>query len=75
MGLHKNLLGGVRVVEAPITDTSLADGLCWPSPSSGICTTGATHWRGGRAEIPLFLAISIMLAIVPGCVFCDGRLD
>jgi len=65
--------GGVRVVEAPIADTSLADGLFWPSPSSGICTTGATDWRGGRAGIPSFLAVSIASAMVRGCVFCDGR--
>ena len=65
--------GGVGVVEAPIADTSLADGLFWPSPSSGICTTGATRWRGGRAGIPSFLAVSIASAMVWGCVFCDGR--
>ena len=35
--------GGVRVVEVLIADMSLADGLFWPSPSSGICTTGATR--------------------------------
>jgi hypothetical protein len=35
--------GGGGVVEAPVADTSLADGLFWPSPSSGICTTGATR--------------------------------
>ena len=66
--------GGVGVVEAPIADTSLADGLFWPSPSSGICTTGATGWRGGGAGIPLFLAVSIASAMVLGCVFCDGKL-
>jgi hypothetical protein len=31
-----------------------ADGLFWPSPSSGICTTGTTGWKGGRAGIPSF---------------------
>ena len=61
--------GGVGVVEAPIADTSLADGLFWPSPSSGICTTGVMHWRGGRTQIPLFLAISIALAMVRGGCF------
>ena len=65
--------GGVGVVEAPIADTSLADGLFWPSPSSGICTTGATGWRGGRAGISSFLPVSIASAMVRGCVFCDGR--
>ena len=72
-GLHENSRGGVGVVEAPIADTSLADGLFWPSSLSGICTTGAMHWRGGRAGIPLFLVVSIAMAIVQGCVFCDGR--
>ena len=65
--------GGVGVVQAPIADKSLAGGLFRPSPSSGICTTGATRWRGGRAGIPSFLAVSIALAMVWGCVFCDGR--
>jgi hypothetical protein len=65
--------GGFGVVEAPIADMSLADGLFWPSPSSGICTTGATRWRGGRAGIPSFLVVSIASAMVRGCVFCDGR--
>ena len=65
--------GGGGVEEAPITDTSLADGLFWPSPSSGICTTGATGWRGGRAGIPSFLMVSIASAMVRECVFCDGR--
>jgi hypothetical protein len=65
--------GGVPVVEAPIADTSLADVLFCPSPlSGGICTTGAVCWRGGKAEIPLFLAISITLAMVRGCVFVMG---
>jgi hypothetical protein len=73
-GLHKISLGGVGVVEALIADMSFADGLFWPSSSSGICATGATHWRGGRAGIPLFLAVSIAMAMVRGCVFCDGRL-
>ena len=72
--MHKNLPGGVGVVAAHIADTSLADGLFWPSPSSGICTTGATRWRGGRAGIPSFLAVSIASAMIWGCVFCDGRL-
>ena len=39
--------GEVGVVEAPIADTSLADGLFWPSPLSGICTTGVTRRGGG----------------------------
>jgi hypothetical protein len=56
-------------VEAPIADTSLADGLFWPSPLSGVCTTGATRWRGGRAGIPLFFVVSIASAMVQGCVF------
>ena len=73
VGLHENSLGGVGVVEAPIADMSLADGLFWPPPSSGICTTGAMGWRGGRAGIPSFLAVSIVSAMVWGCVFCDGR--
>ena len=55
---------GVGVVEAPIADTSLADSLFWPSPSSGICTTGVTRWRGGRAGIVLFGAISASSAMV-----------
>ncbi len=67
--------GGVGVVEAPIADTSLADGLFLPSPLSGICMTGMTRWRGGRTGIPLFLVISIMLAMVQGFWFFDGRLD
>jgi hypothetical protein len=43
--------GGVGVVEALIADTSLADGLFWPSPSSGICTTGVTV-EGGEGRDP-----------------------
>ena len=66
--------GGGGVVETPVADTSLADGLFWPSPSSGISTTGALGWRGGRAGIPSFLAVSIGSAMVRGGVFCDGRL-
>ena len=69
--------GGFGVVEAPIADTSLADGLFWPSPSSGICTTGATRWRGGRAGIPLFLVVSIASVLDSGFTTkpyhtCDG---
>ena len=69
--------GGVGVVEAPIADTSLADGLFWPSPLSGICTTGATRWRGGRAGIPLFLVVSIASVLDSGFTTkpyytCDG---
>ena len=59
-------------MEALIADTSLADGLFWPSPSSGICTTGATGWRGGRAGIPSFGAISIASAMVSECFFYGG---
>ena len=65
---------GVGVVEGPIADTSLADGLFWPPPLSGVCTTGVMGWRGGRAGIPLFFAVSIASAMVGGCAFCDGRL-
>ena len=61
-------------MEALIADRSLADGLFWPSPLSGICTTGATDWRGERAGISLLLTVSIASAMVGGCVFCDGRL-
>ncbi len=44
--------GGVGVVEAPIADRSLADGLFWPSPSSGICMTGTSNWRrGGQGSL------------------------
>jgi len=44
--------GRVGVVEAPIADTSLTDGLFWPSPSSGICMTGALGWRGEGGRDP-----------------------
>ena len=64
--------GGVGVVEAPIADTSLADGLFWPSPSSGICTTGATGWRGGGAGMPSFGTISNTSAMVAECFFYGG---
>jgi len=64
--------GGVGVVEAPIADTSLADGLFWPSPSSGICMTGAMGWRGGRAGFPLFLMVPSRSPWFRGVFFVMG---
>ena len=42
----------------------LVSGKFWPSPLPGACTTGAMHWRGGRAGMPSFDVISIALAMV-----------
>jgi hypothetical protein len=56
--------GGVGVEATATAIPVLADGLFWPSPSPGACTTEATLGRGGREGMPLFDAISISSAMV-----------
>ncbi len=35
--------------------------------------TGVTHWREGRAGMPSFDAVSIVLVMVLECFVCDER--
>jgi hypothetical protein len=51
--------------------SQLVSGQFWPSPSPGVCTTGAMRWRGGRAGMPSFGVISITPSMVSEC-FCVG---
>ena len=65
---------GCGVVATAMAIPALPSGQIWPSPARGMCTSGATPRRGGRAGMVSFGAISVVSAMVVRVIWRVARL-